>query len=361
MKAPRIALISLEPWDDVWRRNQHLVTELVRQGAVRHVDFIEPPRFGRASSHSPLTGVQVLRPALQWPKRGGGLWLLGARLRRGLLGAADVLWVNDPTLGVHCLSPNQPALYDVTDDWREFGFPPRIVRRIVRAEDRLAPRASTVVCSSVLAERWRSRYGVEAAVVTNGVDAAAWRDARPVQLPGAPPHVGYIGTLHDDRLDIDLLVELADALTPGTVHLVGPEALSAETRKRLAVKGNVRLHGPVAHHEVPGYTLALDVLVSPHRVTPFTLSLDAIKSREYLASGRPVVATPTSGFQSLQAAQLDVVDGRDFAEAVTARLIDGRAPRTAWTPVFTWEDAAAAMNDIVRRTLHEPSKALAGT
>ena len=56
-----------------------------------------------------------------------------------------------------------------------------------------------------------------------------------------------------------------------------------------------------------------DVLVCPHRVDSFTLSLDAIKSFEYVASGRPVVATPTSGFQALAEYEgVHVVDSARF-------------------------------------------------
>ena len=60
----------------------------------------------------------------------------------------------------------------------------------------------------------------------------------------------------------------------------------------------IAFHGAVLHTDVPQWMAAADVLVCPHRVDEFTLSLDAIKSFEYIASGRPVVATPTSGFQS---------------------------------------------------------------
>jgi glycosyltransferase involved in cell wall biosynthesis len=61
---------------------------------------------------------------------------------------------------------------------------------------------------------------------------------------------------------------------------------------------------------------AFDVLVSPHVVTPFTLSLDAIKAYEYLATSRPIVATPTSGFQVLTADGLTVATRADFPTAL---------------------------------------------
>ena len=60
----------------------------------------------------------------------------------------------------------------------------------------------------------------------------------------------------------------------------------------------------------------MDVLVCPHLVNAFTLSLDAIKAHEYLATDRPVVATPSSGFQLLQAPGLRVVERADFVKAV---------------------------------------------
>jgi hypothetical protein len=82
---------------------------------------------------------------------------------------------------------------------------------------------------------------------------------------------------------------------------------------------------------------AMDVLVCPHLVNDFTLSLDAIKSREYLAAGRPVVATPSSGFQTLQAAALTVADASAFVEAAVAAV--GRP--ASRTDVIGWDDRTA--------------------
>ena len=182
----RVALVSLEPWDDVWRRNQHLAAQLTASGAVSRLLFLEPPALTLrgGTPREPVPGVRVVPLQLRIPKRVGGLVELGRRLRRGVLRGADVLWVNDPALGVHCLRAGQPAVYDVTDDWRSYDFPPRIVRRIVAAEDELARRARTVVCSAELQSRWRDRYGVEAAIVHNGVDAAAWRAVKPHAYAG---------------------------------------------------------------------------------------------------------------------------------------------------------------------------------
>ena len=230
----------------------------------------------------------------------------------------DVVWINDPTFGRHCIPRGTRAVYDVTDDWRASDQPARIRRRLIRAEDALAGRARTVVCSETLRQRWRERYGVEAVVVTNGIDAAAWDGVTPRPLDGPGPHVGYVGTLHEDRLNVPLVVRLATEPQVGTVHLVGPDALTTASRAALDAAG-VRRHGPVDAADVPAWTCAMDVLVSPHRLSDFTLSLDAIKAREYRASGRPVVATATSGFQYLAGDQFAVTTADAFvAEVVRA-------------------------------------------
>jgi glycosyltransferase involved in cell wall biosynthesis len=337
MTPPRVAVVSLEPWDQVWRRNQHLVAELLAQQLVGSVVFVEPPMAGRSEVRTPLPRVTAVRPPLALPRRTGGLSVVAAWLRRRWLHDVDVLWVNDPVLGVRCAGGVDRLLYDVTDDWRHSERPARLTRRLVAAEDRLAASAATVVCSDVLAQRWTQRYGVATTVVHNAAALPSYAQVSPVVLPGEGPHLGYVGTLHEDRLDIDLLLQVAASPRVGSVHLVGPDATSVSTRDRLATEASIHTHGAVPSDDVPSWLVAMDCLVLPHVVSEFTLSLDAIKAYEYLAAGKPIVATPTSGFQSLDAPGLYVVDADVFVAAV-AESLDG--PNGFSRSVPTWADRA---------------------
>ena len=61
----RVALFSLEPWDEVWRRNQHLASRIAGTVDVESVVFVTPPRGGlalRARRHHPMPGVEVVEP-----------------------------------------------------------------------------------------------------------------------------------------------------------------------------------------------------------------------------------------------------------------------------------------------------------
>jgi teichuronic acid biosynthesis glycosyltransferase TuaH len=333
----RVCCVSLEPWDEVWRRNQHLAHQLATQGLVDHVLFVEPPRRSGGSVAHPEPNVTVVTPPLRARAGLGGLHLAARWLRRKWMSDVDLLWVNNAPLGVHLLRPAVPCVYDVTDDWRHTKNSARGTRRLVAAEDRLAQLATTIVCSDVLHDRWQERYGVDAAIVHNGVDVDAYRHVSAVDLEGASPHLGYVGSLHQERLDIELVLAVARA-TSGSIHLVGPDYLNAAARAALSGAPNIRFEGRIPAVAVPGWLLAMDVLLVPHLVTPFTLSLDAIKAYEYMATDRPIVATPSSGFQSLEAPGVSVVDRDGFDAAVKLAL--EQIPTTSGRRVVGWDERA---------------------
>jgi glycosyltransferase involved in cell wall biosynthesis len=334
-----VALLSADPWDDVWRRNQCLASRLIRLGLAERIVFIGPAlKLRHRSTFQPEIGVHVVTPHLVLPRLRGGVELLAHEIRARFLGGIDVLWINDALVGVHCLDRGLPAVYDVTDDWRSARMTSHDRARLISAEDALAGSARTTVCSDVLRDRWFERYGIDSPVIHNGVDVNAHAAAQAIELPGRRPHVVYVGTLHHERLDCDLLVRMVQEDAAGTVHLVGPDHLDNASRRLLQGTGRVMLHGPVSHSAVPNWMASADVLVSPHRVDDFTLSLDAIKSFEYLASGRPIVATPTSGFQTLDACEgLDVIASEAFVEIVAVRgrdrmpTIPGRGRDLDWS------------------------------
>lgn len=343
----RVALLSLEPWDEVWRRNQHLAANLVRLPAVESILFVTPPTGGlaiRARRFRPTTAIEVVTPPLIVPRRIGGHAVLAAWTRRAVADA-DVLWLNDPAAGRGVLGLGKPAVYDVTDDWRSMPQSDVARRRTVAAEDLLATATQTVVCSQVLADRWRARYGVTAEVVPNAVEVAAVRSAASRVLDGDGPHAVYVGTMHANRFDATLVAELA-AHRGMTVHLVGPDHLEGRTRQAL-ISAGVRFHGPVPAENVPQWLVSADVLICPHLVDEFTLSLDAIKAHEYLATDRPVVATPSCGFQSIAADGLAVADQAGFAAAVRMAVGSGPFRRPAPT---SWSDRAGEFAAVLAAT-----------
>ena len=317
-----VIFVSLEDWDELWRRNQFVCAELVRRHAGQRVLFIGVPRdvrtelrHGRVKgllrrTMSPVLGITATRPLKWLPDAVPGgpavnRWLFRRHVRRAArrLGLVrPVLWVNPHWAG-HLAGRMGEAttVYDVTDDWAAMTQSSRL-RRLVEGQDAdLCRRADAViVCSERLAELKRplSRH---VHLVANGVDAGHYAGV----LDGGPaaagfdqwrrPVLGYTGTVHADRVDVELVRALA-ASWPGSVVLVGPNYLSAADVQGLRLS-NVHLVGPVAYADVPGVMAGFDVCIVPHRMTAFTESLNPIKLWEYLAAGKPIVATDVAGFR----------------------------------------------------------------
>jgi teichuronic acid biosynthesis glycosyltransferase TuaH len=362
-KITGLIVCSLENWDDVWRRNQFLTQQLLQRNDELRVLFVEPPvdplfdlsqrrvpTFPRLRRVAPEQRLVALRPAKIVPRRFGRS---GSELHRQVLLAARLLrlrnptlWINDVTYAPLIRRTGWPALYDVTDDWLLAPVLQRERSRLRRLDEMaLRDAGQVVVCSEALAETRRGSGQV--VIIPNGVDIEHFRRVRgrPADLSN-PPIAVYVGTLHDARIDVELVVELARGLPSLSVVLIGPDALSSGSRARLNRLPNVQLLGPRPYSSIPAYLQHADVIIVPHVVSPFTESLDPIKAYECLAVDRPVVATPVAGFRQ-HAADFDVVGRESFSSAVARALsCDGIAPSKRSTPV-DWTRRAADFEEVL--------------
>lgn len=367
-----VVFLSLEAWNEVWRRNQHFVAGLLRTDPSLRVLFVEPaadPLYALLGRRRPSIGGGLRQLAL--PGAEGRIWTyqptkwLPRKLDRGVdrrwaasvrraarrVGFPDpILWVNDPT-GAHVLAETGwPAVYDITDDWLEADRTEAEHARLVRDEGVLMDRcAEVIVCSTGLVEtKGRIR---PVSLVQNAVDAAFYRtpQPRPADLPGGPVAL-YLGTVHTDRIDVDLCVATAEAARgTGTLVFVGPALLPAEATARLETAGAVLL-GSRHRDAVPGYLQHADVLVVPHVVNAFTDSLDPIKLYEYAAVGRPVVSTPVAGFRDAVDARVVSASGDQFVATVRASLPAAYAfPTGAEAAVPSWADRVSQVAEVIGR------------
>ena len=238
--APRcIVVCSLEAWDDVWRRNQFLVRELTASDPSLRVLFVEPARDplhdllvrrvlpalrgGRLRSVPGNPQVIRFQPAKFVPRRLGG-WTDRSLVRQVLRAATraeifePALWINDLDFAPLAARCSWPVLYDITDDWLAASATPREHARRTGLEERLLGVAgSVVVCSpNLVATKGRSR---PVTLVPNAVDADRFRTPRPrpADLPSAPVAV-YVGTLHDERLDVPLVLARRQGTTRRAVR-----------------------------------------------------------------------------------------------------------------------------------------------
>ena len=348
-----LVVISLEAWDGVWRRNQHLISRLLRGDPNLRVLFVEPasdplhdvrsgrrPRFGGGvrQRRDVQRGLWTLRPLKLLPRRldrgvDRRFARRVARVARRLGMSEPVLWVNDPGAAEVSRLTGWPTLYDITDDWAVAQRPASERARVVAGEQFLLRHASqVVVCSSELVRRKSVGRPTDLApivLIPNAVDVDFYRQptTRPADLPDGKVAL-YAGTLHGDRLDVKLCIETAQALAgTASVVVVGPNALSDADTRALDNAGVVLL-GARPHEQVPAYLQHADVLLVPHVVNEFTDSLDPIKLYEYLATGRPAVSTPVAGFRDVDAPRIITVDVEEYSSVVTSTLRRSKPTQT---------------------------------
>ncbi|MGW9631484.1 glycosyltransferase [Agromyces sp. NPDC055520] len=371
-----LVVVSLEGWDAVWRRNQHLVAGLLARDPALRVLFVEPPAdptHDLRSKRRPRVGAGLSEIDGIAPGRLHRLQLTkwmprrfdprtDRRLASGIVRAAarlgmrhPLLWINDPGMAVLAESTGWPMLYDITDDWLAADRPAAELERIVGTEASLMRLARVVVvCSPELVRRKQVVRPVT--LIPNAVDAVAYRRpvARPHDLPGGPVAL-YLGTVHRDRIDVALCAATARAIGPdASLVLVGPNVLSPGDDELLRLAGVVLL-GPRPREEVIGYLQHADVLVVPHVITAFTDSLDPIKLYEYQAVGRPVVSTAVAGFRDVDDPRVTIADGGEFVDAVAAALpAKWRFPAHVGGPVVDWSERVDAMEVVLRR-LEDPT------
>lgn len=134
-------------------------------------------------------------------------------------------------------------------------------------------------------------------VLPTGVNVDAFRP--PEQLPDNPYgetgfHAVYVGHLYDYK-GIPTILDAAGLAPEITFHLIGgsPEDYArTEAAARDRALGNVVLHGHKGQSELGRYLWHADALLLPPSARhPSARWTSPVKLGEYLASGRPVVAT----------------------------------------------------------------------
>lgn len=136
-------------------------------------------------------------------------------------------------------------------------------------------------------------------MIGQGCDLKMYNDedgslAIPDDIKNIPkPIIGYVGFLTTIRLDIDVLVHIAEQRPQWSLVLVGPED-EGFLNSKLHQLGNVHFLGKKSPDELAGYIKGFDVALNPQVVNIITDINYPLKIDEYLAMGKPTVATKTT-------------------------------------------------------------------
>jgi len=171
----------------------------------------------------------------------------------------------------------------------------------LRLEPQLIKKYDLAVANSLYLKDYCAKHNPHSYYVGQGCDLSIFdptlKHEEPAEFANIPrPRIGYIGALLKLRLDLNLLEELALNRPDWSFVYVGPEDEHFGASKLHQMK-NVYFLGSKKPEELGQYLSAFDLAMNPQELNEMTIGNYPRKIDEYLAMGKPTLATPTRAME----------------------------------------------------------------
>ena len=382
MVHPHEVYSSAEPWTT---RIVNLAKELVKRGdEVRMIFF--PLNWQSKYEYFRKEGIDYY----PFCRKAGILNLFrNTREMLGLADWADIVhfqkcfhYASLPSM-ISGFFKNKPMHYD-WDDWEEMIYyesadpPIRVIGQFLKTLERNIPQIADTI--SVSSSRLRSlslSFGIKEDKVFH-VPVGADLDKFNPEISGNrirsvyginSPLILYLGQLHGGqyvRLFIDTARILLDKGISANFMIVGDGSRAHELKQYAKDKNldkKIIFAGAVDTKEVPEYIAACDIGVACFEDNDVTRCKSPLKIAEYLASGKPVVASNVGEVERMvDGAGILVKPGQavPLAEKIELLLSDknlreelGREARRRAENIYNWEKSSEALLMAYRRALNQ--------
>ncbi len=220
-------------------------------------------------------------------------------------------------------------------------------RHGTRLQPLIIKKADLVVTNSDFFANYARKTNPNSHMIGQGCDLTMYNDENgKLKIPDdikniKRPIIGYVGFLTTIRLDIEILVYIAEQKPEWSVVLVGPEDDDFKNSKLHRLK-NVYFLGRKEPKELAAYIKGFDVALNPQLVNEITDINYPLKIDEYLAMGKPTVATKTTfmeyfrGYTYLPSTKEEYV--KEIEKALKEDSPELQKRRIAYASEHTWEN-----------------------
>ncbi len=348
-------------WDFVFQRPQHLMTRL-----AEHYDilFVEEPVYSEGQPYLKKTAVApnitVCQPhtAIHAPGFHDDQIPTLQTMLADLVpdGEQPVVWFYTP-MALPLLQGLNPSkvIYDCMDELAMFKNAPK---QLLQRESALLNMADVVFTGGPsLYQSKRDRHA-NAHCFSSSVDAKHFRQAlnrdisHPDQAHIPHPRLGFYGVI-DERFDVDLVSNMADAHPEWQIVLVGPVVKIDPAT--LPKQPNVHYMGQRTYDQLPKFLAGWDLCLLPFAMNDSTKFISPTKVLEYMAAELPAVSTPIT---DVKVPYGDVVaiaaTPEEYIAACERQLALGDAERQAMAKRMrevvantSWDLTAARMHALI--------------
>lgn len=231
-----------------------------------------------------------------------------------------------------------------------------------RLEKGISVRADYVVTNSSYLANYAADFNAKSYDIGQGCDFAFFNPSNVYEKPDelkklTGPIIGYVGALVNFRLDVKLLETLASKRKDWNWVFVGPEDDEFKV-STLHNFSNVHFLGRKNVHELASYVSGFDVCINPQLVNDSTVGNYPRKLDEYLAMGKPVVATYTEFMKSFLPWVHLCKDHEEYELAIEGAILEEGAiqlkqQRKDFALTHTWENSVGKIYDSYKKVMND--------
>ena len=276
------------------------------------------------------------------------------------LGFKDFILFNDSDFyrGLHLKELLSPALavYYTRDNMRATEY---FRKHGVFFEDKIMKKSDLIVSNSVYLNNIAKKQNPNSFYVGQGCDISLFDRELVKEIPEdiskiKSPIVGYIGALKSARLSVNTIEYIAKSKPDWNVVLVGPED-DIFKNSSLHKYSNVYFLGSKKMEDLPSYLKAFTVAINPQSLNPLTIGNYPRKIDEYLAMGKPTVATLTETMKVFKDHTYLAETNEDYVKlidlAINENSEEKELKRINFAKTHTWENNVSAIYNAFEKVL----------
>lgn len=356
-----IIVFSHLRWDFVYQRPQHLLSRLAQHYKI--VFFEEPVyRTGESTMEmsTPIPNLTVCRPVTPVDMPGfhdDQLPYLKKMVRD--LGQDEqdyIVWFYTP-MALPLLQELKPrvVVYDCMDELSAFKNPPK---QLLQRESAVLKLADIVFTGGPSLYNAKKDRNPNVHCFPSSVDVAHFekaldrRNVHPLMHDVPSPRLGFYGVI-DERLDADLIGQLADSHPEWQIVLAGPVVKIDPAS--LPKRANIHYMGQQPYEALPQFLAGWDVCLMPFAMNESTKFISPTKSLEYMAAELPIVSTPVKDVVDLHSDVVAIAgDAPSFIAACEAALMMAAEERQSKIAIMreklaktSWSNTAKSMHALM--------------
>ncbi len=281
----------------------------------------------------------------------------------GKLGFTEFILFNDNDIynGFHLKEFLNPSLYIyyLRDFLQGYSFWKKHTKIL---EPQLIKKADLVVANSEFLAEYAATINNRSYYIGQGCTLDVFNyDVRhkwPEDIKPGITTIGYIGALDSDRLDEKILIAIAKANPEWQLILVGPEDTTFSA-SQLHTLQNVHFLGKKPFSELASYVNAFDVCINPQLKNEITKGNYPLKIDEYLAIGKPVIATRTVAMKMFEDFVYLADQPSEYPELIQRALkensTDTQLKRVSFARSHSWENSICELYKAINLNIKIPA------